>query len=305
MPVCRKNKYQHMKSASLMLLLVCVAWMTRGQSYNPLVDSGKVWSTRFVIEQTWTYSDYKKFEGDTSISGISYKKIWVARDPAMAAWTRNGFIRETTSRQVFYKSSVDFPETLIYDFSLQPGDSARFWGDQSFYYKLDSITTTTLLTGEHRRQFHLSAPLFNCTDHWIEGIGSLFGVLEPASCFWVGGTSGLLCFTEHDSLKYHDPGFSACYVNTGIRDQMPVGKFIVIHDRKSGKLIVTAKEPPYNDRVIELFDIYGRRWYSGVLKNEKTEISLAGLNRFNGLVLVRIRSGNIPVFSTKMILFTE
>ncbi len=288
-----------------MLLLACVAWMTRGQSYYPLVDTGKIWSTRFVIEQTWACSDFKKFEGDTSINGFSYKKIWVARDAAMSVWTRSGFIRETTSRQVFYKSSVDFPETLIYDFSLQPGDSARFWGDQSFYYKLDSITTTTLLTGEQRRQFHLSAPLFNCTDHWTEGIGSLYGVMEPASCYWVGGTSGLLCFTEHDSLKYHDPGFSSCYVYSGISDQPPGNKFTVMHNRKSGKLMVSAKETISGNTVIELFDIYGRRLYSGLLKNEKTEISLAGLNRFDGLVLIRIRSGNIPVFSTKMILITE
>jgi len=294
-----------MKRAILFFWLACVVSWAHGQNYHPLVESGKTWSTRYVVEQTWIYSDFKKFEGDTSLNGFTYRKILTTRDTSLSGWTLRGYIRETPARQVFYLSGAAFPETMIYDFSMQPGDSALFWGDQSNYFRLDSITVTTLLTGEHRSMYNLSARLFNCTDHWIEGAGSLFGVLEPASCFWVGGTSDLLCFTENDTLKFHDPAYSGCYVITGIPEENAGEIFSVFQNRQSGKLVVTAKGAGNKNIFLDLVDIFGQIVLTSPVTAEKAEINLDGLTLRTGLYLARIRSGGESLFNSKIMLVKE
>jgi hypothetical protein len=293
-----------MKKAFVLLWMVSVFSPLQGQSYHPLVETGKIWSTRYAIEQTWIYSDFKKFEGETTINGNIYQKVWDTQDTSLANWDLRGFIRENAQHQVFYLSSFANQEKLIYDFSLQPGDSVKLW-DEPFWFRLDSITNSTLLTGEIRPQFYLSMTGTNFTDRWIEGIGSLWGLLESTSSSWVGGTSDLLCFTENDTLKYHNPAFSGCYVITGIRDREVVQPFRIILSPGSEKLNIITTGSGYNNLSIDLVDLYGRIILTSPVINDNTEINLAGLTLRRGVCLARIRSGINPVFTSKLIIAPE
>ncbi|MEI6684294.1 MAG: hypothetical protein WCO44_16835 [Bacteroidota bacterium] len=294
-----------MKKALFILFLFCVVPGTQSQSYHPLVQAGKIWSTKYVIEQVWIYSDFKKFEGDTTFGGDTWMKIWTTRNSAMTGWTVTGYIRETASGRVFYKSGPTFAEQLIYDFSMQAGDTATFWGDPNTRYRLDSITQTTLLTGEVRRRYNLSPTGFSCTDHWIEGAGSLLGVLEPASCLWVGGTSELLCFTENDTLKYFNPGYSSCYISTGIEPHAGSNKFGVFQDPVTKKIVIGIDGNYPGGLTFDLVDLDGRLRFTGSVHPGRTEMEMTGIPCLSGLFLVRIRSANTTLYHGKIILKME
>ncbi len=294
-----------MKKALFILFLCCIVSGVHSQTYHPLVQPGKIWSTKYIIEQVWIYSDYKKFEGDTSFSGNTWMKIWTTRNSAMTGWTVTGYIRETASGRVFYKSGPTFAEHLIYDFSLQSGDTATFWGDPYTQYRLDSITQTTLLTGETRRKFNWSPIGSNCIDHWIEGAGSLLGVLEPASCMWVGGTSELLCFTENDTLKYFNPGYSSCYISTGIEPPHSSSKFTIFQDPFTKKLVISADGNYTCGLTLDIVDLYGHILFTGPVQSGRTEMEMAGTSYCSGLFLVCIRSGNMALYHGKIILKME
>ena len=297
--------FSNMKKALFILFLYCVVAGTQSQTYHPLVQPGKIWSTKYIIEQVWIYSDFKKFEGDTTFSGNTWMKVWTTRNASMTGWTVTGYIRETASGRVFYKSGPTIAEQLIYDFSLQTGDTATFWGDPYTHYRLDSITQTTLLTGEIRRKFNLSPTGFNCIDHWIEGAGSLLGVVEPASCMWVGGTSELLCFTENDTLKYFNPGFSTCYISTGIDPPAASNKFNVFQDPLTKKLVISIDGTYPGGLTLDLVDLYGRLRFTEPARPGRTEMEMTGIIHSSGLFLVRIRSANTTLYHGKIILNAE
>ena len=82
-------------------------------------------------------------------------------------------------KRVYFIDNVFNPETLLYDFNMQIGDSIPFqfinagpWGYwQNGYYRLDSIDSTTILQVA-RQTLHLNC--HSCTNSktisWIEGI---------------------------------------------------------------------------------------------------------------------------------------
>ena len=80
-----------------------------------------------------------KFEGDTIINDLEYKKVLQADDSIHSDWYINGFIREEVANQKVYLYDKYRDENmLLYDFSLETGDSI-LTGDGVFFAKVDSV----------------------------------------------------------------------------------------------------------------------------------------------------------------------
>jgi hypothetical protein len=117
-------------------------------------------------------------------------------------------IREDTVQQKIYNSDIsltDNHEILLYDYTLQVGDSIC---DDVFhvYTFLDSIRVESIF-GTDRRVFYFNANLdwtnrFNPI--WIEGIGSLSGFLNPARTpsYYGTGFTALNCCYKSNNLLY-------------------------------------------------------------------------------------------------------
>ena len=175
-----------------------------------LVQEGKLWSNVSIGSMSGNeYRSYWiKFEGDTIINDLEYKKVLQADDSIHSDWYINGFIREEVANQKVYLYDKYRDENmLLYDFSLETGDSI-LTGDGVFFAKVDSViyepfgnSTDTL------KQIY-----FDSGGVWIEGIGSLWGVLEGLNAFYmVGATLKLVCYYENDFLVYHNPDFETCF----------------------------------------------------------------------------------------------
>jgi len=222
----------------LFILAMCMATNTFAQNnnpnndYHPLVQEGKVWKVLYAEWQFpippspmgwYTYITQSfMFEGDTIIDGKEYKKLFTSlkENPIYPNdWWVFSFMREDENKRVWEKKNANALETLLYDFSLQIGDTVPAEiGFQEFQpITIENITYKMMNNGEERKILHLSSISnwfsSNYKEFWIEGIGSCLGLLEPITGELVGGFNSLLCLHENEELIFNDnPWWGRCYI---------------------------------------------------------------------------------------------
>lgn len=199
-----------MKKADVIFLFMLFLLHCQGQT---LLQEGKLWSnTSIGTMHGSTYSSYFiKFMGDTTINGLGYKKIMKSDDALHSQWTLDGCIREEpTTRKVFIFNEYTKKDMLLYDFSLEEGDSI-LTGDGQSYIKVTKVINATFGSSTvPRKQIYFFDPDGGL--QWIEGIGSIWGVLEGLGSFYTtGATLNLVCYSENDQLVYHNLRFSTCF----------------------------------------------------------------------------------------------
>ena len=258
-----------MKNIYIILLFLFFSGKTFSQIYYPIVEEGKVWSTYHNFYTGSGFSEFTKFEGDTLINGKTYLKVWKTSDTTLSAWTYDGQIRED-GYGVYYGYAYSSDELLIYTFHVAPGDTI-YLRDSNIPFVLDSTGMTILLNGETRPVYYFSSPGFNCTETWIEGVGSNRGILNGGYCGMVGDDPEMICFTEDDVLKYKNENYENCYVLTGINDPKRTA-IILFPNPTSGSFTIKLWEQPILPMTMEFFDQAG--------KVNRTLIIPAGVNTF-------------------------
>ncbi len=144
-------------------------------------------------------------DGDTIYYGKNYKVLNGYHYISRTFWLRE----DVQSRKIFLSTEdgLSRREDILYDFSLQVGDSIEIKNPLSpfptspGFFILDSIRTEQLLDGFDYRFFYLSPSSTSSSSEnpiWIEGIGSLSLINAP------GGTPGV-----------NDAGKLSCYFNEG------------------------------------------------------------------------------------------
>jgi hypothetical protein len=110
-----------------------------------------------------------------------------------------GAIRDSADR-VFYMDKEEDSEKLLYDFTLETGDTITVEGGMG--YPVSSITTLP----DGRKQYQLDIMTVHCgsANTIIEGIGWLGGLLEGNSCSGHPGVRGsyLVCYSENGEVVY-------------------------------------------------------------------------------------------------------
>jgi len=210
-----------MKKLLLVIMLLMILGFSQAQNYHPLVDTNKMWSIKHQYGMTPS-SDFTRFQGEETLDGHIYKKVWTTADTLLANWDPDGYIREDTSKRVYIRYWSGGPDDLRYDFGADAGDTVYLFSDpMGIYFVVDSIDNYSLLTGEIRKRINLSCYAgpggFIGNDTWIEGMGSLYGVMQSGSCALLGDMPQLICFEENDTLKYFNTNFTDCYLITGLK----------------------------------------------------------------------------------------
>ncbi len=187
--------------------------------YHPIVEDGKQWNVLFSYpwnppEPQHKYTDIYKIEGDTLVDGVSYKVMYTTRNEDLTGWSVCGVIRETEDRQVLYRRDGSSYDEILYDFSMEVGDTiimngSGFYPDRMFVVETNEI----LINGEPRKQIVLEYS-WGDQEVWIEGIGSLYGIVDSGSLFLTGGSTNLLCYYEDGDLIWQNttPGYDECYM---------------------------------------------------------------------------------------------
>ncbi len=177
------------------LFLLFASIQTAHAQYKPLPMQNAEWyqygGIALLSCPTCTLVDYKYYtDGDTLINSQTYVKIKKLEVPSINDLslfpTYTGAIRQDTLNQKIYVVLTDSTtEHILYDFSLQVGDT-----NNSVLHSLVSdclgFNTETLylidtiqVNGNDHRVFHFQGSCAGNEVSYIEGIGSDFGLLFP------------------------------------------------------------------------------------------------------------------------------
>lgn len=178
--------------------------MAQSSFYHPFPTGAANWVYRYYDDlhfPTTIFTPYS-LTGDTTISNISYKKVFKYS-------TYAGGLRED-NKIIYFVPDTSQTEYLLYNFNLNIGDSiihpyggAVCTNDTVIVWNVDSVIVSD---GYHRRFW------FNSNAQWIEGIGAVYYLLEPCNVLCVSGNDVLECISTDSSLNYPN-GYLSCVVS--------------------------------------------------------------------------------------------
>jgi hypothetical protein len=265
------------------------------QQYYPLVETNKVWSISYYYVSPPNRIKYIKFQGDTLIGAYSYKIIFQTSDSIQYGWTNYGYIRETNDHKVFSLSTSIGTEFLLYDFNLMLHDTA-YLRNLPNPFIADTVDSVQVVTGEWRKRIIVKTSEGGCRDTWIEGIGSLFGVMESVEDCMIGETSELVCMLQNETLVYHDPNYTNCDIPLKVTTLEPEDLLMIYPNPAKNYFVVdydlSAKSG--SNASLKVYSSFGKLLTDEPLIIGKTEISINTEKWTAGLYLLTlVIDGNV------------
>ena len=201
------------------IIAVCIIHTAIAQEYKyvPMPTKNAIWSVLHIDYQASPIYDtinekFVLFDEDTVIFGHNYQKLYRSFDsiPTKEKSKPYGFIREDDKIVYYYNSSYPtmiFDKDILYDFNIVVGDT-MFMEEMPFMqvYKIDTIE----LYGIKRKKFYFKSDGADYGMRWIEGIGSVNGLLIPGT-YPVSHKNILLCLYHNNELLYYNNLMGECY----------------------------------------------------------------------------------------------
>jgi len=273
------------KNVFLLSTFLFLVFIVGGQNYKQLVDTNKIWSTindyNYLLSggSIQPVSYFTKFSTDTIINGLNYKKILNSNDFSMESWSLIGFIREDTIAKKVFFMNLDNDEGLMHDFNVIVGDTIYLHNPLRSFLDL---TSPCIVHSVY--QMNINGINYNAIDvmsindidgsskeTWIEGIGSLIGLLEIGHKLSgaVGWSYKLLCYFEKDSLLYHCSEYNLCFysnLNSIISNHVNNNSINIAPNPFITKALITSNK----NRItyVEIVDITGN-----IIKKYKVKAS--------------------------------
>lgn len=182
---------------SFLLLFFFTSNFIRAQSFIEFPDSNVSWMLGFQNDFPFT-TDYSVAEyrdvNDTSINGFIYRKLFWAGYA--------GAYRKIGVDTVMFIPPDSSHEFLLYDFSVQPGDSLEVWTNGFTNPGLNKIYCYSIsdpfeVSNHFFRQYY-----FEPNGSWLSGLGGTGGPLTTDYMPSVSGLYFLQCVSIHDSIVF-------------------------------------------------------------------------------------------------------
>jgi len=170
-------------------LLICTMACTKSNgkqvsnAYTPIIDT----SLRWTIEKRFNKDAYRTviFEyriGKDSVFGSKVYQSVMSKNITAGDNTETvvAYLRETSDGKIYQIDVYDATEYLIYDFGVQQGDTDTI-KNGCFEQKLTVASVENIVVNNsNRKKIVLNYKCFppSSTRTWIEGIGSLLGLLN-------------------------------------------------------------------------------------------------------------------------------
>lgn len=290
---------------NITLSLILLTLFSSAQNGNSIVMEGALWSTLEVhcMPTGNNYSTYHlKFEGDTLIGEHIYQRIWRCDEENQINWTFYGFIRENEDHQVFLKPP-DYFEGLIYDFGVEIGDTvvARnvYLNSDTLHFIVSEIDSVLLLDGYHKR-ITLWEYLNQKEEIWVEGLGSLYGILNSCNGSYGGlcGSYEALCYELDDLLVYQHPDYTTCHYHVTVNINNYTYKPISVFPNPA-KDFTVLEFTDERERVIEIFDLSGKKIAKNLLFDKIFYLNLHLVDR--GIYIIKVKDGINSYLPIKLI----
>ncbi len=300
----------------LQFLLVSVSF---GQTYEPFIDTHKQWNTMITFyayggsPATSRTLQLHITANDTLINDTLYQKVVnTGYSDGTFPTGELGFIREDIDeKKVFFRENMEvfYPpkDRLLYDFSLETGDTTEVFGLyqctwNSNTYKVVSTDTIHLLNDEARKTWYLEPIGHNAqeADLWIEGIGSLNGMLFPgcSQMATISFSLTLLCYYEDDLKLYMM--YDTCYIDwtTGLEAQAE-NSIKLYPNPARGHVTLSLPDEIQDGSTYQIYHVNGTKLVEGRLNEKTVTIPLGNIKP--GMYFFNVQS-NTTVFRSKLII---
>ncbi len=208
-----------------------------------------------------------------------------------------GLIREEDQKIFFIRQNL-LHEHLLYDFSIENGEMIAITDtggtEISLYAVVDEIIVNEVI--KKRIQLKWSLEDESAVNTWIEGIGSMYGLLcngLPKT----GGGMKLLCVSQNGTPIYQNPLFAKCSYDDSDRQEigsilgLPVHTGLNAINDSDFSIQVSDGEAAIHSfgrmiTQIEIFNISGQKVYFKRKLKNPNEIQLRFLNK--GLHIIKL-----------------
>ena len=279
-------------------------------------EDSTIWNTvgnNSLSNQTWRFR--YGLIGDTTISTtdldtVSYSKVYSLYDSTLSNPNSTYFaaIRTTEDKKV-YALLPGFDEALLYDFTLEVGDTIWYpiggslcyngvvFTNEDHYKVVTSIDSILLENGETRKRWHLmDYPNGIMNDVWVDGIGSIdwYGLFNPyiTDITLCGDSYSFACMKEGDVVVYlNNPHCEECFCQlmTSVEenDLTRTDPIHIYPNPANDHLVVESSIKIDQLRII---DITGNVLKDMQVDNAMIRIPVTGLK--NGVYIIDLRSGS-------------
>lgn len=303
----------------LLLLAIFIGSLSLfGQNYHKLINESFYWDVPFAAQAyicggyadigPWRY----KISGDTVINGQTYSKIYysnfIAVNPpppncppftvdTVFSHYSTAYLREDTiARKVWrYSTFAGGSEVLLYDFTLQKGDTLeiRHW---ELDWVIDTVMTITTYDGIERKKFVFhgdDGSIFPHEGWYIEGIGGMAGLFEgPFPYFEVG--TWLMCVKDNNDELIWKGGQGCSDFITGAVEINHVKAIHVFPNPFTDQLTIETASGKLDVKIYNLFGVK-------LLQEEVDGSRVFDLSSFSpGIYMLQIRNDKNEVVTKKI-----
>lgn len=299
-----------MKKSVLFLIFILQLTIVKGQQYFPFPDSGAIWNNaHFSYPQQDTMYSQFGIIGDTIFDLTPYHKLYLLNDTSLdpSNATYVGAFREE-SKKIFFRYNYCQHEILLYDFTKQVGDSIHSLFSEFEILSCDSITSydgiianidSTLINGSYRKIYHID-PWY---PDWIEGSGSLAGLLNPIPPQITGfDTWDLVCFKKNEDVLYMNPNYNTCFpLIVGINENNLTSNSVIKIYPNPVSDISTFEISGNEFKYLTFYNNFGQVLNRFEISNQKT-IQLNKDDFNSGLILYKIETTGGQYMTGKIII---
>lgn len=300
-----------MKKCLILVLLLFTAKFTFSQ-YRPLPMQNAEWiywgGINLLSCPTCTFVNYKYYtDGDTVINTQTYVKIKKTEIPSINNVniypTYTGAIRQDTLNKKIYIVLTDSTtERILYDFSLQVGDTVNSVLHDlasdclGFGVETISLIDSVLINGNYHKVFYIQGSCADMSLSYIEGIGSSYGLIFPNR--FDQKESHLSC-TKVNGLTYYPSNTWPCNLPTNVENLDKNHLFDVFPNPVSNEInIIIPDTENSTANIITLLSPIGQILITEKISNTKNTIDISLLPK--GLYILTI-SVNENIFTKKII----
>jgi hypothetical protein len=246
--------------------------------YVPFPDSNAVWSEVYwkpygEPAPLWVFNKYAIFNEDTVINDIVYHKLYHTNASEITQKKSECFagLREDGMKRIWMNKFVktheeqfvanEYGENLLYDFSLNKGDTLVAFTNHLATLKANEYLVVTKVDSIKIYSSIRKVINFNISwTYWIEGIGNVKGLIFNSGDLPNNGIDNdLICMHQNDTLMYYNSGggyYDDCvpqFVKDGVA-LLPNTEVKVFPNPATGGLV---NFEGLDFETLELFDLNG------------------------------------------------